>query len=97
MARRAAKVDRNQPEIVEALRKCGASVAITSMVGAGFPDIVVGYQGKVFLLEIKDGDKPPSAQKLTPAQIEFRANWRGHYEVVNSIDAALIAVGIKSE
>ena len=30
---RKAKVDRNQQEIVKALRKCGASVEILSMVG----------------------------------------------------------------
>ena len=39
------RVDRNQPEIVEALREAGASVAHTHAIGQGFPDIVVGVQG----------------------------------------------------
>lgn len=39
------RVDRNQPEIVEALRKVGASVGHTHAVGQGFPDVVVGVQG----------------------------------------------------
>jgi len=39
------RVDRNQPEIVEALREAGASVGHTHVVGKGFPDIVVGVQG----------------------------------------------------
>ena len=39
------RVDRNQPEIVDALRKAGASVGHTHAVGKGFPDIVVGVQG----------------------------------------------------
>jgi hypothetical protein len=39
------RVDRNQPEIVEALRSAGASVGHTHAVGQGFPDIVVGVKG----------------------------------------------------
>jgi len=39
------RVDRNQPEIVDALRKAGASVGHTHAVGQGFPDIVVGVKG----------------------------------------------------
>lgn len=39
------RVDRNQPEIVKALREQGASVAHTHQIGQGFPDIVVGVQG----------------------------------------------------
>lgn len=39
------RVDRNQPEIVEALREAGASVGHTHAVGQGFPDVVVGVQG----------------------------------------------------
>jgi hypothetical protein len=39
------RVDRNQAEIVEALREAGASVGHTHAVGHGFPDIVVGVPG----------------------------------------------------
>ena len=39
------RVDRNQPEIVEALREVGASVGHTHAIGQGFPDVVVGVQG----------------------------------------------------
>lgn len=87
--RRAAKIDENQKEIVQALRAMGCSVAITSAVGAGFTDLVVGYRGVNYLVEIKDGSKPPSAQKLTPDQIEFHESWRGQKAVVNSVDAAI--------
>lgn len=80
--RRAAKVDRNQAEIVEYFRSFGASVAHTHMVGQGFPDIVVGYQGRNFLVEIKDAKKPPSKRKLTPDEAEWHANWRGNVTVV---------------
>jgi hypothetical protein len=45
------------------------------------------------LLEVKDGSKPPSAQKLTPQQEEWHRDWRGHRVVVNSPEAALTAIG----
>lgn len=93
--RRAAKVDANQSEIVTALRQAGCTVHVTSAAGAGFPDIVVGHRGANFLLEIKDGRKIPSQQKLTSDQIEFHRDWRGQVVVVNSVEAAFAAVGIE--
>ena len=94
MPKYAAKIDRNQPEIVAALRKAGASVAITSTAGQGFPDLVVGYRGVSYLIEVKDGELPPSARKLTTAQVKFRDNWRGHYAVVKSVEEALAVIGV---
>ena len=100
--RRAAKIDANQNEIVDALRLAGASVAITSAVGDGFPDLVVGYEGENYLLEIKDGKKSPSKQRLTPDQKIFFFGdpgnkksfpWAGSATVVNSVEAALAAIG----
>ena len=93
MPRRAAKVDDNQAEIVDALRKAGCSVTCTHTAADGFPDIVVGRHGVNYLLEIKDGNKPPSKQKLTPDQVEWHDGWKGQKAVVNSIEAALEAVG----
>lgn len=92
--RRAAKTDDNQQEIVSALRKAGCSVAVTSNVHDGFPDIAVGRAGKTYLLEIKDSKKPPSARKLTEDQERFHANWRGHVAVVNTVEQALKEVGL---
>ena len=92
--RRAARVDENQSDIVKALRKAGYSVAITSGLGEGFPDLLVGARGKNYLLEIKDGSKPPSAQKLTADQVEWHRNWRGHVAVIDSVESALKEIGI---
>lgn len=86
---RAAKIDANQSEIVQGLRKLGASVAITSKMGEGFPDIICGFRGINYMLEIKDGNKPPSQRKLTDAQVKFHAEWRGKIYVVNSLDEAI--------
>jgi hypothetical protein len=90
----AARVDANQPGIVAGLRAAGCTVALAHAVGRGFPDLVVGYRGCTYLLEVKDGDKPPSARKLTPAQVDWHAAWRGHVAVVCTLAEALDAVGI---
>lgn len=92
--RRAAKIDANQPEIVKALRKVGASVAPAHTMGQGFPDLVVGFRDATYLLEVKDGSKPPSARKLTPDQVEWHDAWRGHCCVVSSVEEALAAIGV---
>ena len=63
-------------------------------VGQGCPDILVGYAQKNHLLEIKDGAKAPSQQKLTPAQERWHAEWRGNVFTVNSTEQALKAMGI---
>ena len=92
--RRAAKVDANQREVVAALRDAGATVQLLHAVGEGCPDLLVGYKGLNMLLEVKDGSKSPSAQKLTPQQEIWHRDWRGHRVVVNSPEAALAAIGV---
>lgn len=97
--RRAARIDGSQTAIVEALRAAGCSVAITSALGGGFPDLVVGrddgwINARVFLLEVKDPSQPPSKRKLTKAEQKFKDNWCGHYAVVETPEEALRAVGI---
>lgn len=94
--RRAAKVDANQPEIVAALRKAGASVAPAHSMGRGFPDLVVGHMGKTYLVEVKDGSKPPSARKLNDLQVEWHEAWRGHCCVVETVEQALAVIGVAS-
>ncbi|NRB03665.1 MAG: hypothetical protein HRU30_10430 [Rhodobacteraceae bacterium] len=95
MARRAARVDDNQPEIVQALRKAGATVTPTHTAGAGFPDLTVGYRGINYLIEVKDGSKPPSARKLTKDQQEWHVTWNGHAAVVSNVREALAVLGIE--
>lgn len=90
---RARRTDANQNDVVKALRRVGASVRDTSRLGEGFPDLVVGYRADNFLLEVKDGTKPPSARKLTQPEEEFINNWRGTVYVVKSVGEALQAIG----
>ena len=85
------KVDSNQPEIVEALRKHGATVLHTHSLKNAF-DILVGFNGNLFMIEIKDGNKPPSQRKLTSGELECETNFERvgvKYHVVLSIKDAL--------
>jgi hypothetical protein len=88
----AAKIDVNQPAIVKALREAGATVVPTHAVGAGFPDLIAWFNGEVLMIEVKDGDKPPSARKLTPAQQRFHDAWPGTIHIVESIEQAIAVV-----
>lgn len=93
--RRAARTDDNQAEIVRALRDVGCSVQPLHAVGAGVPDLLVGRHGTTYLLEVKDGRKPPSARRLTRDEAAWHRNWRGHVEVVTTPEEALRAVGVE--
>jgi hypothetical protein len=90
MTRRAHKVDGNQAEIVAALRAVGATVQILSAVGDGCPDILVGRNGRNYLMEIK-----VPGGKLTPDQVEWHCRWRGKAKIVESKQQALKVLGIK--
>ena len=78
---RARKIDSNQPAIVEHLRLCGFSVAITSGAGDGFPDLVAGKHGVNYLIEVKR-----EKGKLTAKQIPFHDNWRGQIMIVRCVE-----------
>lgn len=83
------RVDRNQQEIVDALRSRGAKVWVISQ-GGGLPDLLISYKGKTLLFEVKDGEKPPSQRKLTPAEQKFFDEWTGGpLKIVNSVQEAL--------
>ena len=87
--RYANRIDANQNKIVDGLRKAGAYVRIISQ-GDGIPDLLVGYNGFTILMEVKDGDKVPSARKLTEAEQKFFDEWDGGMLVViNSVEEAL--------
>jgi len=95
MARQFGRTDANQTEIVKDLRRSNlaASVAITSSLGNGFCDIVVGFRGRNYLIEIKDENKPPSKRKLTEPEKEFHDAWRGQIDVAKNLDEVLVIIG----
>ena len=85
--RYAARVDKNQEQIVATLRNAGAYVWII-----GLPvDLLVGYKGKTFLVEVKDGPK----KRLTALQDDFFNNWSGSTLArIDGAEAALQMIGV---
>ena len=85
--RHAARVDKNQQEIVSALRDAGAYVWII-----GLPvDILVGYNGQTYLVEVKTNSK----KGLTKLQQVFFEKWvGGRLERIESAEQALRMIGV---
>jgi hypothetical protein len=90
--RRRPRIDGNHREIVEALEAVGASVQTLAAVGDGCPDLLVGRGGYIWLIEVKDGSKRPSARTLTPDQRRW-INWfNGDVHIVTCVEEALRVV-----
>ena len=92
--RRRAKLDSNQAEIVAALRKLGCSVQSLATIGDGCPDILVGFRGFNYLMEIKDGELAPSKKKLTLDELAWHLCWDGRVAVVENLSDALKVIGL---
>lgn len=90
--RRAAHVDSTQPAVVRALKAVGADVMrITCPDRDGCWDVLVGFRGRDFKIEVK-GPKTP----LSEAQLELHRTWRGAKSyVVRTPEEALAVLGLK--
>lgn len=84
------KRDANHREIVQALRDAYISVFDAGDIGHGYPDLVCGFQGQNYLLEIKT-----ESGKLTPDQVEFIDSWRGTVHIVRTPAEALRVFGVE--
>ena len=80
----AARVDANQHAIVKAARARGATVHLLFREGRGCPDALLGFLGHNLLWEIKTEDG-----ELTPREAEWHESWRGHVDIVRTVDQAL--------
>jgi len=70
-----ARPDANHGAIREACRGIGAAWVDThGDPTIGF-DAVVGYRGLLLAVEIKDGQQPPSRQRLTPNELARQADF----------------------
>jgi hypothetical protein len=81
--RKKARVDANQKEIVQQLRKLNISVLHTHQLGK--------------MVELKDGNKTKSQQRLTPDEVEFQSKWQGNYAVCNSLEQILSVIDYVDE
>lgn len=94
--RRAAKVDRNQKEIVKAWRQAGAVVLHTHQLKNAF-DALVFFRGQTFCVEIKDGELPPSKRRLSEGEERCEKDLLSvgvAYWIINNVDEALQMIGV---
>jgi endogenous inhibitor of DNA gyrase (YacG/DUF329 family) len=91
----ACKKDANHNEVVNAMQKVGAYVLDMSHVGRGFPDLIVGFQSKTILMEIKNPSTAYGKKGLNKNQLKWKEEWTGGtYCVVDSPEAALRMIGV---
>ena len=86
LARYAKKRDKNEPEVVQALKRAGAVVWYIDRPG----DILAGYRGRLVMMEIKS-----KLGKLKPSQVKALAEAVIHglpFYVVRSPEDALAAL-----
>lgn len=86
------RVDANQADIVDTLRRCGAEwIPVSGDPTIGF-DGLVAFRGKLEVVEVKDGSKPPSERRLTDREAKRKAQLENKgvsYNVLESVDDAL--------
>ena len=89
--RHALRVDANQKQVVSALEAADATVEVI-----GKPvDLLVGFRGRFFLMEVKDGAKFKSAQKKTALQERIFKKFEGcPISLVDGPEAALRALRV---
>jgi hypothetical protein len=98
MSRYPRRRDENERAIVLELRARGATVE--QLDGKGLPDLLVGYAGRTYLIEVKQehgkqgAHMKKTADGLRPSQSDWWAAWKGAPPIVVTTPAdALIAIG----
>lgn len=88
--------DANESEIIAALKAVGADVEPIS-TGQGVPDLLVGYKGVNYLIEVKPepvkGEVFASSVKLNPKQVKWHSAWGGQVSVARTVEDALKVIG----
>ena len=91
----ATRHDANHTPITDAYRKAGVWFrSVSRALGLGCDLLARHVEGYVVLIEVKDGEKPPSARKLTPAEESLQRAFPMFYKVVCTPEDALQAVGL---
>ncbi len=93
---RAERRDANERDVIDALH--GIGCAVWQLCAKEMADLLVMRQVRyedyvdtqLYLLEVKDSAKPPSARKLTAKQVETHKRWP--VIVVENVQQALQAV-----
>lgn len=80
-----ARVDANQAEIVQAVRKIGGEVTMMHQLGKGVADLLVSWRQAWYVFECKAGPR----EKLTPDQIGWIGRQRAAVVIITSPDEAV--------
>ena len=64
------RADKNQAALIKLFEAHGCHVHPCGTFGGGFPDLLVGWQARIALVEVKRGKG-----EWTPAQQKFHAIW----------------------
>lgn len=84
------RVDANQAAIVADLRKLGATVLHLHTLGNDAPDLLVGFRGVNYLLEVKGPKGRPSQ-----GQVTWHDSWLGQVAVIKCTEEAMAVMGIE--
>lgn len=91
--RRAAHIDGNHRDVVEALRRAGIAVLSLAAIGKGCPDLLCAFRETTVLLEVKNPDSDRGApSKVGQGTVDFMAKWPGKVYVVWSAEEAVRVV-----
>ena len=82
---RAAKKDDNHHEVEKAFKDLGYITQDLSQLKNAC-DLLAVKGKRIFVVEIKDGKKPPSARKLTEGEEKFALKWGAHWALITSVN-----------
>jgi len=89
--------DSNTREICKGLREAGAQVHYWKAISRtkGVPDLIVGFGGITYLLEVKSDGKKSRKHELSPEQVKFHVEWKGGpIATIRTLEEAKIAIGM---
>lgn len=85
---KAKRVDSNQPIITKQLRQLGFSVDVTSRLGKGFPDLIIGFNGlHTVSIELKS-----KGGTLTNDEKNWQKNYKGYIIVAYDLEDILLGI-----
>jgi hypothetical protein len=83
--------DANQSDIVKTLEQIpGLKVFDLGAVGDDFPDIIIGYKGVNYLVELKT-----ERGRVSAGQDTFNKEWTGQTDICRSLDEILELISVK--
>jgi hypothetical protein len=71
----------------------GITVLHLHTVGRGCPDLLVGFRGNNYLIELKNAENVPSKKRLTPDEEKFFSSWNGQVSKCETLEEILQVVG----